>query len=47
MKIKKLGYCCLVVETNCKKIMIDPGSSTTEEHEKERDIDLILISHQH
>ncbi len=47
MKIKKLGHCCLVVEINGKKIMIDPGSSTIEEHEKERDIDLILITHQH
>jgi L-ascorbate metabolism protein UlaG (beta-lactamase superfamily) len=47
MKIKKIGHCCLVVETNGKKIMIDPGSFTAEEHVKERDIDLILITHEH
>jgi L-ascorbate metabolism protein UlaG (beta-lactamase superfamily) len=47
MKIKKIGHCCLVIETNGKKIMTDPGSFTSEEHTKERDIDIILISHEH
>ena len=47
MKIKKLGHCCLVVETNGKRIMIDPGSSTMEDQEKEKNIDLILITHEH
>lgn len=31
MKIKKLGHCCLVVEIEGKKIMIDPGSYTIKE----------------
>ncbi|MFA6177824.1 MAG: MBL fold metallo-hydrolase [Candidatus Paceibacterota bacterium] len=47
MKIKKLGHCCLVIETNGKKIMTDPGHYTVEEHEKERDLDLVLITHEH
>lgn len=47
MKIKKLGHCCLVIETNGKKIMTDPGFYTAEEHIKELGIDLILITHEH
>ena len=47
MKIKKLGHCCLVISENGKKIMTDPGSWTIEEHEKEKNIDLIIITHEH
>jgi L-ascorbate metabolism protein UlaG (beta-lactamase superfamily) len=47
MKIKKLGHCCLVIETNGRKIMTDPGSYTIEEQTKEIGIDLILITHEH
>ncbi len=47
MRITKLGHCCLVIETNGKRIMTDPGSFTTEEHIKEKNIDLILITHEH
>ena len=47
MKIKKLGHCCLVIETNGKRIMIDPGSWTIDEQKKEKNIDLILITHEH
>lgn len=47
MKIKKLGHCCLVIETNGKKIITDPGSYTEEQQEKESNVDLILISHEH
>ena len=47
MKIKKLGHCCLVIETNNKKIMTDPGSYTVEEQVGENGIDLILITHEH
>ena len=39
MKIKKLGHCCLVIEINGRKIMTDPGSWTTDEQIKERNID--------
>jgi len=47
MKIKKLGHCCLVIEENGKKIMTDPGSWTVEEQEREKNIDLIIITHEH
>jgi L-ascorbate metabolism protein UlaG (beta-lactamase superfamily) len=47
MKIKKLGHCCLIIETNGKRIMTDPGNFTAGEHIKEGDIDLILITHEH
>jgi L-ascorbate metabolism protein UlaG (beta-lactamase superfamily) len=47
MKIKKLGHCCLVIETNGKRIMTDPGSYTILEQEMEKNIDLIVITHEH
>lgn len=47
MKITKLGHCCLVIETNGKRVMTDPGSYAIDEQEKEFDIDLILITHEH
>lgn len=46
MKIKKLGHSCLVIETNSKKILIDPGKYSTLQNE-EKNIDLILITHEH
>jgi L-ascorbate metabolism protein UlaG (beta-lactamase superfamily) len=47
MKITKLGQSCLVVETNGKKILIDPGSYSVEEQVKELGVGLILITHEH
>ena len=46
MKIKKIGHCCLVIETNGKRIMTDPGSFTDKQNE-EQNISLILITHEH
>lgn len=46
MKIKKIGHCCLVIEINGKRVMTDPGSYTTEQGE-EKNIDLIVITHEH
>lgn len=46
MKVTKLGHCCLVVESNGKRIMTDPGSFSTKQHE-EMDIDIILFTHEH
>ena len=46
MKIKKIGHCCLVIETNGKRIMTDPGSFTDKQNE-EQNISLILINHEH
>jgi len=47
MKIRKIGHCCLIIETKGKKIMTDPGSFTVEGQGKENNIDLILITHEH
>src|SRR3989338_9968108 len=47
MKIKKLGHCCLIIKTNSKRIMTDPGFYTMEEQSIEKNIDMIIISHEH
>jgi L-ascorbate metabolism protein UlaG (beta-lactamase superfamily) len=46
MKITKIGQCCLLIETAGKRILTDPGRFTTAQNEL-RDIDLILITHEH
>ena len=46
MKIKKLGHCCLVVETKGVRIMTDPGVYSTMQDE-EKNIDIIVITHEH
>jgi L-ascorbate metabolism protein UlaG (beta-lactamase superfamily) len=46
MKIKKIGHCCLIIETKGKRIMTDPGTFTTAQDE-EKNIDMIIISHEH
>jgi L-ascorbate metabolism protein UlaG (beta-lactamase superfamily) len=46
MKIKKIGHCCLVIEVDGRRIMTDPGSYTTAQ-EEEKNIDTILITHEH
>jgi L-ascorbate metabolism protein UlaG (beta-lactamase superfamily) len=47
MKIKKLGHCCLIIEENGKRVMTDPGSWTVDEQVKEKNVDLIIITHEH
>lgn len=47
MKITKLGHCCLVIETKGKRIMTDPGYYSVDEQTKEKNIDFILITHEH
>jgi len=47
MKIKKIGHCCLVIEINGKRIMTDPGSYTVDDQSKEKNLDLVLITHEH
>jgi len=47
MKIKKIGHCCLVVDINGKRVMTDPGSFTVPGQELEKNIDLIVITHEH
>jgi len=46
MKITKLGHCCLVIEYKGKRILTDPGSYSSSQNEV-KDIDLILITHEH
>jgi L-ascorbate metabolism protein UlaG (beta-lactamase superfamily) len=47
MKIKKLGHCCIIIETNGKRIMTDPGTYAMEEQLLEKNIHLIVITHEH
>jgi L-ascorbate metabolism protein UlaG (beta-lactamase superfamily) len=47
MKIKKIGHCCLVIDTKGKRILTDPGSYTVEGHSKVEKIDYILFTHEH
>ena len=47
MKITKLGHCCLVIEVNGLRILTDPGMWTVEEHKTVKDIDVVLITHDH
>lgn len=46
MKITKLGHCCLLIETEGKRILTDPGVFTAEVDMPES-IDLVVISHEH
>lgn len=46
MKVKKLGHCCLRIETKGLTILTDPGTFSTGQ-DSETGIDLILITHEH
>src|SRR6185312_9669397 len=46
MKIKKIGHCCLVIETKGVRIMTDPGMFSTAQNE-EKNIDIVAITHEH
>jgi len=46
MTIKKIGHCCLVIKEKELTILTDSGSWTSEQ-DKERGIDLVLITHEH
>jgi len=46
MQITKFGQCCLLIEHGGKRILTDPGRFTVAQNEV-RDIDLILITHEH
>ncbi len=46
MKITKFGHCCLLIEDKGKRILVDPGSYTTEQNTV-KNIDFILITHEH
>ena len=46
MKIKKIGHCCLLIQTNNLTILTDPGTFTVEQNTL-TGIDVILITHEH
>jgi len=46
MKITKFGQCCLLVEVAGKRVLTDPGRFTVEQNVV-RDIDVVLITHEH
>src|SRR3989344_2278196 len=46
MRITKLGHSCLTMEEHGVKILFDPGTYSSG-HENVRDLDAMLITHQH
>ena len=46
MTIKKLGHCCLFIETKDTKIVTDPGA-WTDYPDTLPEVDIILITHEH
>lgn len=46
MKIKKIGHCCLVIETKGIRIMTDPGMYSSAQNE-EKNISIVAITHEH
>jgi len=46
MNIKKIGHCCLIIQTNGLTILTDPGSFSTEQNTL-TGIDVVLITHEH
>jgi L-ascorbate metabolism protein UlaG (beta-lactamase superfamily) len=46
MNIKKLGHCCLLVNTGSVTILTDPGMYSTAQNEI-TGIDIVLITHEH
>jgi L-ascorbate metabolism protein UlaG (beta-lactamase superfamily) len=46
MKITKIGHCCLLIETQGRRILTDPGAFTAEDLVIEN-IDIVLITHEH
>ena len=47
MKITKLGHCALVLEIDGVRILTDPVSFTVEAQEQQKNIDVVLITHEH
>ena len=45
MKLTHLGHACLLVETDGARLLIDPG--TMSAFEDVRDLDAVLVTHQH
>jgi len=46
MKIKKIGHCCLFIQTGSLNILTDPGAYS-EGQNNIKNIDVVLITHEH
>lgn len=46
MKIKKIGHCCLLIQTDKATILTDPGAFSVDQNSISG-IDIILITHEH
>jgi L-ascorbate metabolism protein UlaG (beta-lactamase superfamily) len=46
MKITKFGHCCLLLEVDTRRILVDPGRFCDSQNFL-TDIDIILITHEH
>lgn len=56
MHIRKLSHCCLVIDLKIhvekgapetRRILLDPGSYSLEKHRAVKDVDIVLITHEH
>ncbi len=47
MQIKKIGHCCLIIKLEKITILTDPGSFTAEYNKNIKNIDIVLITHEH
>lgn len=47
MHIKKLAHCCLVIDVKKRRILVDPGIYSLEQHDKVAHADIVLITHEH
>lgn len=47
MNIKKIGHCCLLIDTGKVRILTDPGAFTASFHKDLVNIDIILVTHEH
>lgn len=46
MKVRKIGHCCLLIQTKSLTILTDPGSFSTEQNTV-TGVDVVLITHEH
>ncbi|MEA2715078.1 MAG: hypothetical protein QOG91_106 [Candidatus Parcubacteria bacterium] len=47
MHIKKLAHCCLVIDLKKVRILLDPGYFSVEKHQAVKNVDIVLITHEH
>lgn len=47
MKVTKLGHCCMLLEIDGLRILTDPGGWSGFKQDELREIDLVLLTHEH